>query len=637
VLGDVATIAPSGAPCASGSLGIRLFGPIAVQHGDRTLGPRDFGGNRPKQVLEILLAARGASVPVDRIAEMLWGEELPDNAAGSLQTFVSVLRRHLCADPARARELVITDRGAYRFAVQHADIDIDRFDRLLDRAGRLPTETARRCLAEALSLATEEVLPDEPYADWALELRGLYRGRVIGANLEAADAALATHDYRAGLTYSESAIRLDRFSERAHRTAMLALYAMGRTHEALESYRRLRSVLVGELGLEPGVETRSLEAAILRQDDASALLPRPSREIELRSAGHPWLLFLGRKPELAALDRLVGSALGGEFSLVLLEGEAGLGKSRLLDEFASTLRGVRVGRAKCSALEQRLAYVPLAAALRDALGDVALEPAQLPALRGILPELGMSQPAIEFGEVDVLEAMVALISRHAPLILILDDVHLADRSTIAALEYLQRRCAASPVLVLGALRGEDTAADHPLRGLAAPEIRLEPLTGDELSPLGIPEVHERTGGHPALVADLIANGSRPDLRRSLSELLIARCRAEGADAYRLLLLAATLPQSFDPELLAALFEADPVELTERLEQLCDRRILRIDGFRFRFRYAIMRDVLAANVSPARKRLLHERAETVRNRQELFRAARGELPSASNMSLSSAGS
>ena len=191
----------------------------------------------------------------------------------ALQTFVSVLRRHLCADPGCARELVVTERGAYRFAVEHAEIDLDRFDRLLDRAGRVPTEAARRCLAEALSLGVQEVLEDEPYANWAQELRGTYLGRVIGANLEAAEAALATHDYRAGLSYSESAMRLDRFSERAHRTGMLALYAMGRTHEALESYRRLRSVLVGELGLEPSVETRSLEAAILRQEDVAALLP----------------------------------------------------------------------------------------------------------------------------------------------------------------------------------------------------------------------------------------------------------------------------------------------------------------------------------------------------------------------------
>ena len=505
--------------------------------------------------------------------------------------------------------------------MRRAEIDLDRFDQLLKRSGRVPTEAARRCLAEALALATEEVLEDEPYADWAQELRGTYQGRVIGANLEAANAALAAHDYRAGLAYSEAAARLDRFSERAHRTYMLSLYAMGRANEALEGYRRLRSLLVGELGLEPSEETRSLEAAILRQDEVATLIPRPSREIQLRSSGRPWLLFLGRRPELTALEQLAGSALDGEFSLVLLEGEAGVGKSRLLDEFALTLDGVRVGRAKCSDLERRFAYVPLAAALRDALKEIQLEPAEFPALRGMLPELGARQPAMEFSEVDVLEAMVAVITWHAFMVLILDDVHLADLSTIAALEYLHRRCAESPVMVLGALRGEDARSDHPVRRLDATEIiRLEPLTDEELAPLGISGVHERTGGHPALVADLITNGSRPDLRRSLTELLIARCRAEGADAYRILLMAATLPQPFDPEVLAALLDADPVELTERLEQLCDRRLLRIDGLRFRFRYSIVRDVLAANVFPARRRLLLERAEMPRERRALFRDA-----------------
>jgi DNA-binding SARP family transcriptional activator len=625
-----------GAPCDSAPVAIRLFGPIAVADGDRRLGPRDFGGSRPKQVLEILLAARGGSVPVDRIAEMLWGEHLPDNSAASVQTFVSALRRHLCGDATRARELVVTERGAYRFAVEQAKIDLDRFDELLARAGRAPTDTARRCLMEALSLASAEVLEDEPYADWAQELRGTYRGRVIGANLEAADAALAAHDYRAGLNFAQAAAKFDPFSERAHRMSMLALYAMGRAHEALEGYRRLRSLLVGELGLEPNVETRSLEAAILRQEDVSSLLPRPSREIQLRSSGHPWLLFLGRRSELTALDQILGSALGGEFALVLVEGEAGLGKSRLLDEFASTLDGVRVGRARCSALEQHLARVPLAAALRGALDQLDLDSTQLPALRGVLPELAVREPAHEFDEVNVLEAIVEVIRRNAPLVLILDDLHLADSGTIAALEYLRRRCAADPVMVLGALRGEDTPPDHPVRRLAVTDtIRLEPLTDHELAALGMSDVHRRTGGHPALVAELIANGSRPDLRRSLSELLVARCRAEGAVAFRLVITAATLPQPFEPEVLAALLDADPIELIERLEQLCDRRILRVDGLRFRFRYAIMRDVLAATVSPARHRLLRERAEIVRNRHDIFRAAGHDVPFEGNVPSGSA--
>ena len=618
--------APVSSPSQSPPVTVRLFGPIAVSVGERTLGPRDFGGARPKQVLEILLSARGAMVPVDRIAELLWGEELPTNASGSVHTFVSALRRHLCSDPRSSRQLVVTERGAYRFAVEQAEIDLDRFDELLERAGRVPTEAARRCLADALSLASQEVLEDEPYADWAQELRGTYRGRAIGANLEAADAALISRDFRAALSHAQAAARLDPYSERAHRIRMLALYATGRAHEALEAYRRLRTLLVGDLGLEPNAETRSLEAAILRQEDVASLLPRPSREMHLRSSGHPWLLFLGRRAELIALGDSLASALDGEFALVLVEGEAGIGKSRLLDEFGSTLDGVRVGRARCSSLEQHLAHVPLAGALRGVLDGLDLDTSRIPALAGLLPELAPRERPAVFSELDVLEAIVEVIRRSAPLVLILDDLHLADPSTVAALEYMRHRCASCPIMVVGARRDDDTPLDHPLRRLAPDQIiRLEPLTDHELAPLGIADAHRRTGGHPGLVANLIASGSDPDLRGSLSELLLARCRAEGAAAFRILLTAATLPHPFEPDVLAAVLKTDPVALVEQLEQLCDRRILRVDGLRFRFRYAIVRDVLAAAVSPARGRLLRERAARFNERQEIVRSARHEIP------------
>jgi hypothetical protein len=86
-----------------------------------------------------------------------------------------------------------------------------------------------------------------------------------------------------------------------------------------------------------------------------------------------------------------------------------------------------------------------------------------------------------------------------------------------------------------------------------------------------------------------------------------------------------LPQPFEPELLAAVLDADPVQLTEALERLCDRRLLRIEGLRFLFRYAIFRDVLAANVSPARRRLLEIRADAARERLVLSRAGGHDIP------------
>ena len=118
------------------------------------------------------------------------------------------------------------------------------------------------------------MLEDEPYALWAQDLRGSYQGRVLGARLDAADAALAELDFAAALTHAESAAALDRFSERAQRSQMLTLYALGRTHDALARYRNYRTRLDEELGLEPSVETRALEGAVIRQEDVRSLLPR---------------------------------------------------------------------------------------------------------------------------------------------------------------------------------------------------------------------------------------------------------------------------------------------------------------------------------------------------------------------------
>jgi DNA-binding SARP family transcriptional activator len=584
---------------------IRLFGPLTIE-GARTLGPRDLGGSRPKQVLEILLAARGHRVPTDRLADLLWGEQLPQNAAGSLQTFVSVLRRHLVSDRERARELVITEPEAYRFASDLVDLDLDRFDELLERSAHEPTRLARRSLEQALGLVHGEVFEDEPYAEWAQGLRITYQGRVLGAHLEAADAALAELDYAGALAHTEAGVARDPFSERAHRSAMLALYALGRQYEALEMYRGFRTRLDEELGLDPSAETRALESAILRRDDIHSLVPRPIRPAR-EGPDQRSVRLLGRTSELEALERSVRLALDGSFGLLMIEGEAGLGKTRLLDELAMSLVGVRVGRASCSVLERHLPYVPLAAALRGALARAELDTQRLPALRQILPELRVEEPAEDVAEVDALEALVELIAEQAPLALFLDDLQWADPHTFAALSYLQRRATSISAVLVTAVASEHAPADHALRRLMPTKlVRLEALTENDLAPLGIPELHESTGGNPRLVTEAISADARGELSAALAETLLAQCRAEGAWAYRILLAASVLEQPFEPEALAALLRVDEVELVEELERLCARRILRIDGLRFRFRYQLVGAVLLDSLSPARQRLLRQR-------------------------------
>jgi len=590
---------------SSGRLAIRLFGALTIEDGARTLGSADLGGVRPKQVLEILVAARGHRVPTERIAELLWGAERPRDVGGSIQTFVSVLRRHLTDDRERARQLVVTEVEAYRLAADLIELDLDRFDELFERAAGEPTRRARRSLEEALELAHGEVLEDEPYTSWAEDLRNTYKGRVLGAHVDAAAAALADLDYRAALTNAQAAIALDPYSERAQRQHMLALYALGRQHDALNAYRAFRQRLDEELGLEPTPETRALETAILRQDDVRLLLPRPIVRATASVGDRP-VRLLGRTKELATLDREIRRALDGSCALILVEGEGGIGKTRLLDELADTLDGVRLGRATCSQLEWHLPYVPLGTALREALAGAAIDVERCAVTR-ILPELTTAEPA-GYADVDVLEALVELVSAQAPLVLLLDDLQWADPATIGALSYLHHRCTNVPLAIVATVSAGQPP-HHPTHRLE-PDLRLHlgPLTSSELAPLGMPDLFESTGGHPQLIAKALAGGRDHSLDVALSEALLARCRAEGPHAYRILLTASVLEQPFEPEPLADVIGVDAAELVEELERLCERRILRVDGPNFGFRYALIRDVLLASLSPARVRILRARLD-----------------------------
>src|SRR5262249_8066202 len=154
----------------------------------------------------------------------------------------------------------------------------------------------------------------------------------------AADAALAERDFSAALAHAEAAAMLDQFSERAQRSELLALYALGRGHEALARYRDYRKRLDEELGLEPGAETRALEAAVIPQEGMPRLLPRPMGGAQPEPGGHHTRL-LGRRGELDALIGAVRRGLEGGVTLSQIEGETGFGKTRLLDELQAQLDG----------------------------------------------------------------------------------------------------------------------------------------------------------------------------------------------------------------------------------------------------------------------------------------------------------
>lgn len=593
----------------SARLRIRFFGGLTIEDGQRTLGPRDLGGVRPKQVLEILLAARGHRVPSDRLAEMLWGNDPPGKAAASIQTFVSVLRRALVPDRGTARRLIVTESSAYRFATELIEFDLDAFDRLIARSTGEPPWVARRTLENALCLARGDVLEDEPYAPWADELRRSYQVRTLGAHIDVGAIALAERDFPRAFGHAEAAASIDRFSEGALRTAMLALYAEGRQHDALARYRALRTALDDELGLAPSADTRSLESAILREEDPDTLLPRPIARPGGR-LGDRRRPLLGRSEQLEALGTAARHAVDGSFSLIQIEGESGAGKTRILDELHGDLTGVRVGRATCSVLEQHLSYVPLAAALRDA--GIEPDPTRCPALGRVLPEFTVVADARDFEEVAGLEALVALMADHAPMVLMLDDLQFGDAATISALTYVQHRCRGIRGAVITTVRTEHAPAYHPARELHPDTVvQLCPLTAADLESVGIPGLFESTGGNPRFVADALGKGNPSEPSHSLAETVLAQIWHEGPRSHRILSAAALLEPPFEPHQIEAMLGLDVSGIAEQLETLCRRRILRVDGFGFRFSYKLVREVLLDSLSPARVRLMRQQLGPIR--------------------------
>jgi PAS domain-containing protein len=468
---------------------------------------------------------------------------------------------------------------------------------------------ARKLLSEAVQAgARGEVLEDEPYAEWAEELRRTYRARLLGVHLDAAESALAERDTRSAIDHAQAAMAIDPYAERAHRLAMLAHYAQGDQRESLAGYQRLRSLLSEDLGFEPTPQTQQVQAAILAQEDPASLLPRPLERQgpPPRSNDAP---LIGRRAELGRLEALVAGACASTLAIAVVEGEDGVGKTRLLDELAARLPGVGLGRGDCSELERHLPYVPLASALREALGAPAIADAGLPALAAVFPELAPGPAGSPPSEAAALESLVGLWRSHAPLVLLLDDLHWADPATLAALAYLHRRSAVLPGAVIATVGAEKALTNHQLHRLpTSARIALPPLSPEELAEAGLEHLHAPTQGHPRLLAATLAAGDRAQVLASLADILLARCRAEGPEAYSLLVCASALDQPFDPAVLAQGTGQDPDQVLGRLESLREHRVLEAAGLGYRFRHEMVGEVLRQSLSPALRRFLTERAE-----------------------------
>jgi DNA-binding SARP family transcriptional activator len=254
---------------------VRVLGPLEVVDGDRSVA---VGGGRQRKLLAILLLHANEFVSSDRLIDGLWGADRPETAAKALQGYVSQLRKTLGADA------LVTRPGGYVLAVAPDELDLFRFERLVEDARDAEPREAAEKLRDALALWRGSPLADFAYDDFAQnEITRLEERRLVALERRVdADLALGRHQEVAG----ELAALVTRhpLRERLRAQLMLALYRSGRQAEALDAYADARRTLLDELGLEPSEELRQLQAAILAQDPglgaaARTAWPRPRRMI----------------------------------------------------------------------------------------------------------------------------------------------------------------------------------------------------------------------------------------------------------------------------------------------------------------------------------------------------------------------
>jgi DNA-binding SARP family transcriptional activator/RecA/RadA recombinase len=521
----------------------RLLGPLEAQDGERRV---ELGRPKQRVLLAVLLVHANHVVSLDRLIEELWGAGPPPQAAASLQTYVSNLRRTLEPDrPARAPSRVLVSQPpGYRLVVGAGDLDAARFAALATEGHRLlqaqRPAAAARALREGLALWRGPALAEVADEGFAQAERNRLEELRVAALEDRLAADLDLGGHAAAVAELEELAGRYRFRERLAGLLMLALYRSGRQGEALQAFAAARRALADELGIDPGRWLRQLETGILRQDPGLDWAPPPaepgmSPDESGGSAGaagpaltasatqHPEAAaddLVGREDQLAALDAILVGARGGRGRVVLVAGEPGIGKTRLAEEAArrAVSAGMQVAWGRCHEGDGAPALWPWAQVVRQLAAE--LGPGELAAMLGpsvgwlgqLKPEL--AEPAQSAGPLPVADLAVArfqlnravagLLRRAAetrPLLVVVDDLHWADVPSLSLLAFLAGELKDARLVVVGTYRDVEALPGRPLAdtlGALAREPVVERIALGGLDRAGVARLIGRTiGGRPA--------------------------------------------------------------------------------------------------------------------------------------------
>jgi DNA-binding SARP family transcriptional activator len=638
---------------------------------------------RAMALLGFLLVHRGAPQRREYVAAQFW----PDSPEGQARTNLRRELHALRAGLPQVSRWLTADGGTLLWRLDtECRLDVDEFEAAADaaRAALAASDDAafRLAAADALRAYRGEFMP-ALYDDWAAAERDRLHRRCITVLDQLVRLEREAGAYAAAIELARRRIDLEPLEEVGYRSLLRLQGLAGDRAAAVQTYHRCASILERELGVAPDRATTAEyqrliggqrladgrrpaagpggarpadgpraaaagAAAVYGASDASGVsgadgAPAPPGEVSSRPAPPGRVRLVGREHELGLLQERWRDALGGSAGLVVLGGEAGVGKSRLLDELSSQVQraGHDAMRARCFAARGRLALAPVSEWLRSpALRSARdrLEPVWVREVDRLVPPARadpmppLSPMADAWQRHRFFEGLArAVLSTGRPALLLLDDLQWCDEHTLAWLQLLLRLGERHPMLVVAATRLEEidgnaelTAMLRALRSAGqVTDIALAPLDrrgsaelagqvrGSRLADQEASWLHAATGGYPLLVIESVRaqvlDSLDADPGPKVRAILAGRIAEVGPDAREVAELAAVIGRDFSMELVTQAADLDPDSVIGAVDELWHRRIIREhSSASYDFVHDLLRDSAYAGISPPRRGHLHRR-------------------------------
>jgi DNA-binding SARP family transcriptional activator len=632
----------------------------------------DLGSPKTQSLLAYFALHRNQPIERRRLAFLLWPDTPESAARRNLRQYLHRLRQVL--EPLNLSDALLTHPDGSRLIFSPGDslwIDVAEFEQGTARAPQLFENIPANLptLQATLDLYQGDLAPDI-YEDWIEPLRAYWRQQyqeLLRATVHHAQSQQAT---QAAISLAERLLQADPLCETSHRLLMACHYLNNDRPRALQQYERCRQVLQDELDVAPMPDTLALYQRIrdgLHLESSSDAVPPPPASRKVKPPPHPLAAilpptvepfappFISRRREIGQLDRALSQVEGRRGEFLLVQGESGVGKTRLVQEWAKT-NGARLNlfSGQCREFEAMMPYQPLSEALSQS-GGAELDwqwfeppPLWLGSVAQVLPEVAHRYPNLppapaadgatdSYHLFEGLGRFIFTLALHSqrPLTLLLDDLHWADGATWQFLAYLGQRCPTMPLLVIGTCQSELLPA-HAQRVLRSLQRRGQ-VTCLELARFSPQEtcqlagflldnpnpsrellsyLYQETEGNPLFIIEVMntwfdegAKGQlEPATRRQvpagIKSVIEARLDLLAERDRTLLSMAAAIGRTFSFRILAAASHLPEDEVVEALETWLERGLVIEQAAGYDFSHEKIQAVIYAEMSRARRRIVH---------------------------------